>query len=614
MSNPGGRKKTKVSNSTAITTHSSAQPFLEANDTLTELQQAPPLPLQRQDPMAFFSEEIALHIFEVLSPADLGKCACVSRLWHRLVNDQMNQVSHERQCWKALYRLNYNWVMGQARVTSVSAHDLSRRDQSTVDGQGETGDNQSALTRLHSDTHSTIVQFKGSIILISSPYGLVHLWKIKESTVLDVTTSGTKLPEYWQTYRSSRPNNISSLQDHRSTSLITCLSLDASSGKTAQGWQKVMVGYDSGHFSIFEYSQEVSSKGQGDPGVATLPEGDVISNGGSLREIGNTVHLSAWSEVGGIVAASFHYPILTTCSDDGAISIYMIHEEPSISQPNHWCRLLHRLHGTSTGSPIGISLDRISLIGNTNRWRALVSFGLELYDGSWTVRLQETEFDERYILRSIEIGTDAHQDGEKIDMEGRYGSSFPDYFKPSPPDTATSSYIPSAGHVRIGSISAISISWPFVVTTHSDNTLNVFQMERKSDWDSDSGQKYFASQQYAHSSSHKEILRFKHLSTLYGHCGAVSSVSIESQSGRLVSASMDRSIKVWTMMMKNQEDQLEQQRVHRCVVSMSDINKSWTESGQVTKEEGLGLTWVGSDDEKIVSMNCDGTVKVWQFC
>ncbi|KAF9999500.1 hypothetical protein BGZ80_011598 [Entomortierella chlamydospora] len=492
--------------------------------------------------------------------------------------------------------------MGQARVTSVSAHELSRRDQSTLDGQGETGENRSALTQLHSDAHSTIVQFKGSIILISGPCGLVHLWKIKESTVLDVATSGTRQPEYWQTYRSSRPNNISPLQDYSSTSLITCLSLDTSTGKTVQDWQKVMVGYDSGHFSIFEYSEG-----------ATLPKEGVTSMGESLREIGNTVHLSAWSEVGGIVAASFHYPILTTCSDDGAISIYMIHEEPSRCQPHHWCRLLHRLYGTSTGSPIGVSLDRISPIGNANRWRTLVSFGLELYDGSWTVRLQETEFDERYILRSVEIGTDAHQDGENVDMEERYGSSLPDYFKSSSPDM-TSSCVPSAGHVRIGTISAIGISWPFVVTTHSDNTLNVFQMARKSDWESDSGQKHSASQQYAYSSPHKEILRFQHLSTLYGHCGAVSSVSIESQSGRLVSASMDRSIKVWTMTMKNQEGQLEQQRVHRCVVSMSDINKSWTESGQVTKEEGLGLTWVGSDDEKIVSMNCDGTVKVWQFC
>lgn len=45
--------------------------------------------LVRKDPMSYFPEEIATHIFEALNPADLGKCATVSKLWHRLVNDQI---------------------------------------------------------------------------------------------------------------------------------------------------------------------------------------------------------------------------------------------------------------------------------------------------------------------------------------------------------------------------------------------------------------------------------------------------------------------------------------------------------------------------------------------
>ncbi|KAF9117108.1 hypothetical protein BGX27_003570 [Mortierella sp. AM989] len=509
--------------------------------------------------------------------------------------------------------------MGQARVTSVSAQELSTRDQSLPDDKNKTKDHQRGLAQIWADTHSPIVRFKGSVILISSLNGLVHLWKVKDSASLDVSGPGSGQPEYWQTYQSSVSSDTSSQQNHRSASPITCLSLDSSSGKTSQDWQKVMVGYDSGHFSIFEYTQQNNSMAHEDSDAATLQEGDMISKDTPLREIGNTASLPAWSEVGRIVTASFHFPILTTCSADGVISIYMIQEKSSSGHSNHWCRLLHRLYGTSTGSPIGISLEQIGAgpgKSSANSWRALVSFGLELYDGSWTLRLQETEFDERYILRSVETGTEednSHQDGEEIETEGKCDQPFPTYFKPTIPGT-TSDCIPSAGHVRIGSISSISISWPFVVTTHSDNTLNVFQMTRKSDRSSKSGQKpHTGSQQHTVSSSHKEPLRFQHLSTLYGHCGAVSSVSIESRSGRLVSASMDRSIKVWTMAMKNQEDQLEQQRVHQCVVSMSDINKSWTEGGQVTKEEGLGLIWVGSDDEKIVSMNCDGTVKVWQF-
>lgn len=46
-----------------------------------------------KDPLVFFSEEIALHILELLSPGELAQCACVSRQWYRLVNDQMVRTS-----------------------------------------------------------------------------------------------------------------------------------------------------------------------------------------------------------------------------------------------------------------------------------------------------------------------------------------------------------------------------------------------------------------------------------------------------------------------------------------------------------------------------------------
>ncbi|KAF9435081.1 hypothetical protein BGZ76_006915 [Entomortierella beljakovae] len=325
----------------------------------------------------------------------------------------------------------------------------------------------------------------------------------------------------------------------------------------------------------------------------------------TLNEIGNTASLSSWSNVERVVAAAFCYPIIATCSHNGAISIYMVQGKPSKGSQN-WCRLLHTLYGTPPSSPIGISLEKISSSISTElkgiRWRILVSFGLELYDGSWTVRLQETEFSEHQILHSTEIGAeggDTAETGEKFDGDEGYSSSPSGYSK----------YISPTSHGRVGPISGISISWPFVVTTHSENTLNVFQLDRRLE----RGNTQKSTIEGQQPKLLKRRLRFHHLSTLYGHCGAVSSVSIESRSGRLVSASMDRSIKIWTTTVMNHEDLLEQRRVHQCVVSISDIDKSWTESGQVTKEEGSGLIWVGSDDEKIVSMSFDGVVKVWQF-
>ncbi|KAF9575241.1 hypothetical protein EC968_003882 [Mortierella alpina] len=304
---------------------------------------------------------------------------------------------------------------------------------------------------------------------------------------------------------------------------------------------------------------------------------------------------------------------------------------PDSSSPSStpWCTLLHRLYGVETDSPVQVELERIrtpmdewQLGSEKARWRALVSFGLELHDGSWTVRLQEVEFDDHSILHSTEIGTSGgDEDGtvlyESTGHDEGYDSPFPSATLSK--ETGPSTCQRTIGHGRIGVISTLSIAWPLVVTTHSDNTMNVFEMTR------DSGMNETAAQALAPPPplppppppplrhDRQQRIRFRHLSTLYGHCGAVSGVSIESQSGRLVSASMDRSIKVWTMASKNRQERVEPQRVHRCTVSLSDINNSWTENGRVTKEEGLGLIWVGSDEEKIVSMNCDGTIKVWQF-
>ncbi|KAG0327543.1 hypothetical protein BGZ99_007381 [Dissophora globulifera] len=662
-----GHKKSRLDASVSLDAHSATSQQLVSPFVNNTLQ-------VQEDPMAFFSEEVALHILELLSPADLSKCACVSRLWHRLVNDQMlwrrlflkyrfvfprglntsrtssrlqstkrtttnqhlkrkrspqrteiqlqprgrNQISFQQQCWKALYRLNYNWIMGQARVTSVSVQELHHRDQHAFNATHRIQPDMVDVARPWVNGCSPIVRFKGSVVVVASPSGLVHLWRIpSRPRALDTVAPESDRPEFWQTYQHSRPIEDKPLE-------ITCLALDTSTG-TLKDWQKVVIGYDTGHFSVFEYKQQGGvrdSTTTGD-GVSNTENNNEREDEVTLRELGNTSRLPVWSEVGRIQTISYHHPIVTTYSDDGAISIYLIATESDSGSATHWCRLLHRLYGTSSESPIAISLERItpSQRGAPDdhkesiRWRTLLSFGLELYDGSWTVRLQEVEFDEHYILYSTEIGTEDNGGGvageKHVDMDDILcDTSFPAYFKSTASGLDSSSCSPSLGHARIGAISAISISWPFVVTTHSDNTMNVFRMARKVDKESTRRQNFDS---HTPHTFRRERLRFQHLSTLYGHCGAVSSVSIESRSGRLVSASMDRSIKVWTMAMKNRENQLEQQRIHQCSVSMSDINKSWTEGGQVTKEEGLGLVWVGSDEEKIVSMNCDGTVKVWQF-
>ncbi|KAF9349178.1 hypothetical protein BGX34_001983, partial [Mortierella sp. NVP85] len=509
-------------------------------------------------------------------------------------SESQQQLAERQRCWKALYRLNYNWIMGQARVTTIATrstavtcqdHPLSRvvAEVPRIQDKGR-------------PPQTPIVQFKGPVILVAHPNGTLQFWRIKNSvSTTDTMPAGctTTQPSLWHTCQYPNPKDtMAQKQNVRGTSRISCLAMDTSEA-SANGSQRVVIGYESGHFSVMEYSlQDKDGKLAGE-------NDDLLEGTFQLREIGHTVDLSAWSDVGKVVSAAFRYPILTTCSEDDAISIYKLETDTTATNPQHWCRLLHRLYGSPMESPIGISLEKIKPVSSSSSdtsgedtWRVLVSFGVELFSGSWTMRLQEIEFDEHKLLHSTEMGA--------MDRGEGYG----------PPLSGLAAFIcgKTNGFPEIGSISAVSISWPLVVTAHRDNTMNVFQMTRSSA-DQDTT---ITEHPTPHSVSNKPNVRkgqlqFRHVSTLYGHCGAVSSVR---EIGEREYGPLDQNLDDPA---SPHERPLEKPRLHRCSVSLSDINKSWTESGQVTKEEGLGLIWVGSDEEKIVSMNCDGTVKVWQF-
>ncbi|KAF9581839.1 hypothetical protein BGW38_001010, partial [Lunasporangiospora selenospora] len=528
-----------------------------------------------------------------------------------------------------------------------------------------------------------LVQFKDTVILTASrSTDMVHLWRVRSTmkTVGGVVPGYVAHgePEYRQTFvpntlgRLTLGETVPSSADptKHPSSRSSYLCLDKSTGN-GTGRQRVMVGYDSGHFAVFEYTQDKtadlfsvnnhnnSSSSVGEDGTdsAILEEPPPIHEIGYTGDQSDRRRMVSEEATGRIRSGYFRYPVLATFSDDGVISIYRIQDTGSES----WCRRLFRLYGTVVRSPIEMELKRLAppappsqASGDESkseppsqvrigRWRLQISYGVELYDGSWTVRVQEIEFEDEVLIRSVDVGADedvtenatfqnpseAASDTSGGDMDygggggrmhdwmiggqGGIGSGWTTDKQRRPTLTAAASFRLSAAlgqdplfcgltsssltQARINSIATISIAYPLVVTTHNDNTMNVFSMTRER-----------PGLPGREDLCHKDRLRLEHVSTLYGHCGAVSSVSIEARSGRLVSASMDRSIKVWTMTFKESR-----QWVHQCTVTMNDINKSWTENGQMTKEEGLGLVWVGSDDEKIVSMNCDGTVKVWQF-
>lgn len=124
------------------------------------------VPSKQQDPMAFFSEEVALHIFETLSPSDLGKCACVSRLWHRLVNDQvvslfLTILTHHygihvrpKPCFSNIRTCNLSLLALEETLFQLSIHSSKRFDH---DSRRRTGRSSLAQSAIQSSTTKTKV-------------------------------------------------------------------------------------------------------------------------------------------------------------------------------------------------------------------------------------------------------------------------------------------------------------------------------------------------------------------------------------------------------------------------------------------------------------------------
>ena len=230
-------------------------------------------------------------------------------------------MSNAYQCWKSVYRLNYNWLMGQARVTSLPLVEMVKQDQVALERLGGQTPNQQSTQ----SSFPPIIKLKGSVVMVASPIDFIHLWRIKPSSFLQQSPTPSPPPtgtgslflgrtvgcddapqklEYWQTYSPSFSRNSS----EEASGLVSYIA-----------WTKLLPVrrvLHSGSWSAMKQDTFLYSRIK-----SRAPRVGVDVKAASLREIGDTASLLAWSSLEGIQSAAFHYPILITTSTDGTISI-----------------------------------------------------------------------------------------------------------------------------------------------------------------------------------------------------------------------------------------------------------------------------------------------------
>ncbi|KAG0239188.1 hypothetical protein BGW41_007879 [Actinomortierella wolfii] len=628
---------------------------------------------------------------------DRGLLATPSTLeWVARSLEEEEELPSYATCWKALYKLNYNWLMGQPVVSYLSMKDIQHQDR--LWKRNPTGSAQSEVACISEgkDDFCTdnpvslsipLVQFIGSILATATntPWGpMVHFWRLvrggnSDGKAISSEDNTQRLRiEYWKTFVCPKPPTLCSPNHGRSERKrsIVSFELDRSLTRCKSPRQQpsilAMVGYDTGEFTIFEVDSPTNSSSS------------VKSTSATIREIGTWNHDIVDEKSSKMRSSCFHYPLVVTYCTNGVLSIFRVSSaskndvSSSVSSPS-WCKLLHQMHGRVGESPVEMEVEEIAqmsqqhkqLYSNGTQWLLRLAFGVPLIDGSWTMRLQEFELDQNRILDCIEIGSGSYHHRRRparpafaADWASKSDFHQEDVAMDAYEDEEAEYVMEAHSLATVAPIASICLASPYLVTTHRDNTMNVFRIRRRR-----RRQRSLEHQGTRGSSPlEKPTVEFWHKSTLYGHCGAVSSASIDARLGRLVSASMDRSVKIWrigksdgttdettstTSMHRyyhhrdhqrkpvpsasaiaqemevdaedqydrngdvfdswSSEDEDEDDYDPDCLVSMSVNDNSWVRSKKINRDEGVGLAWIGSDDEKIVSVSVDGMIRVWRF-
>ncbi|EED15064.1 WD domain protein [Talaromyces stipitatus ATCC 10500] len=348
--------------------------------------------------------------------------------------------------WKTQYRLRHNWSKGTCRLDEL---EVSRPPLPQI------------LIKLYS----------GVVITADKEHGL-RAWS-------------TKSPK----------KQLTELPFPKDDDTPTALYLTKGSSSTTSSSIEITVGFDDGHFSV--YNLDVAQ-----------------------REF--TIRFSQKSTTDGtITAIASAPPYLLTISDHKNFNLYKIpphvaqHEEPS---PPDQLRLLASLESNNTFAPMSLSL-RCSASGVI----ASIAYSFFHLSNGWTIGIQELRFnrDGEHITSRLATTVavqpkagDTGLNGHPIDSSGK-------------PNTNTRGF---ANLVSTDSIqhkeapTSLSYSHPFLLTSHSDNTLTMYLV---------------------FSSADKLVIRDSR--RLWGHTSSVSSVQVGDR-GKAVSVSpRGNEIRIWEL-------------------------------------------------------------------
>lgn len=473
-------------------------------------------------------------------------------------------VRHDGLDWQSLYRVSANWQSGNFAVTEL----LARAGK--VAQPVEPSTPRSSLAG--PDRPLTLVQSAANLIFTASrredSEAVVRVYRCNTEQGSPRTQQVSQDVEEPHDPTKSRP--IAELRSPRlsnSKATITELRVDVATPSAAtSSVANLFVAYSDSTWSIFRVTCSLDHQ--------------------------EVVHLTPpASTTTPIVLASFHWPLVATCTADFHISLYQLGD--SQQQP----RLLKQMHSLTCHWPATISLAPFhvegprSKLGKRRRssteqqsqsrqpstFRLTVAYCSPAYPHGWTLALQEIVLDLR-----------------------KGAGGFSSRFATAPSHHAASRSRDNAAQRSAAPPLAITYDDPYLVVGSQDNHLEVYELR---------------------GDVAPAPLRLAHRRVLYGHMGSVLSVALED--GRCVSGSSDGSVMVWALADRPRRNKT---RMEHVVTLRSD--KQAGTGGIPTlsdllarvRKEGMhpvphAIKWVSTAYDRVLSVlgSEDEQVQVWSF-
>ncbi|OBT70332.1 hypothetical protein VE03_00346 [Pseudogymnoascus sp. 23342-1-I1] len=437
--------------------------------------------------------------------------------------------------WKAKYRLRHNWSRGSADVREIGL---------VEDGQ-DTDIHPGGQENKRPDTGSLMVRIiDGKVLTVDHASGL-RMWDLQKNGASSKCIARVAL-------------------DNDCQSEPTALALDYTS---ETGAVRVAIGFKNGGFGIWKFNIR-----------------SVEMDGVFLKILSRS---GSGEEGASLVAAAYTHPHLLTITEDQALSLYILEDKLASESCVSSCdedvlearngvfstdgepptevmstRLITSLKSQTTWPPLSLSIRT-----TPQAIIASIAYALPTYSSGWSVGLQELHISHSGTISHSRLASAIEPGFHPLlsSLSSTVGN--PSSTSGSTPDAASPARPPTNPRP-----SSLSYSHPYLLASHSNNTLTLYLV-----------------------TSTLDDLKISMARTLWGHTSSVSGAHVGVRGKAVSISSGGEELRVW---------ELERGLLSRRVVNEESVRVRGEAHTTGTGADSVQATsmgdWIGFDDEAVV--------------